>query len=57
MCHFLVASDVHLKALSTGVLAQKTLRLVLQCEQFAQILTVRIFKRASTFLKELSNDN
>lgn len=57
ICHFLSATDQHLKALSTGVLATKTVRLILQCDQFASLLNVRIFRRASSFLKELSNDN
>jgi len=50
-------SDNHLRALSEGQLAYKTLKLIVQSDQFAPILNPRIFRRASIFLKELSNDN
>jgi hypothetical protein len=57
LCHFLEHQSPHLKQLSTGPLAQKTMRLILQMETFAAVATIRIFKKASVFLKELSDDN
>ena len=57
ICHFLFVGDAHLQALSQSALVQKTVKLVLNCEMFAPLLTIRIFRRASLFLKELSNDN
>ena len=63
VCHFMCAGDPKLKALSKGAppficaLAQKTVKLVLECDSFAPLMTIGIFRSASAFLKELSNDN
>ena len=57
VCHFMCAGDPKLKALSKGALTQKTVRLVVECEAFAPLMTIGVFRSASAFLKELSNDN
>ena len=35
----------------------KTIRLAINCHQLGHILTIKIFKQLSTFLRQLSNDN
>lgn len=56
VCHFLEHGEV-LKSLSQSELVTKTVRLALNCAALGDILTVKIFKQLSLFLRELSNDN
>ena len=56
VCHFLEHGEV-LKSLSQSELVTKTVRLALNCAALGNILTVKIFKQLSLFLRELSNDN
>ena len=56
VCHFLEHGEV-LKSLSQSELVTKTVRLALNCAVLGDILTVKIFKQLSLFLRELSNDN
>jgi hypothetical protein len=50
-------SSKHLQSLSTGILAKKTIKLLLNMPSFAAFLSINVFKRAAVFLKEITTDN
>ena len=57
VCHFFYATDAQLKEFSNSTLAQRTLKLVVECDNFAPLLNTNIFQKAADFLRELTNDN
>ena len=56
VCHFVEHGPI-LQELTASPLVNKSMQLVQNCQSFADILNVRIFKQVSIFLRELSNDN
>jgi hypothetical protein len=56
VCHF-VEHGKTLQELTASPLVSKSMMLVRNCHNFADVLNTRIFKQISVFLRELSNDN
>ena len=46
-----------MQELTTSTLVQNTVKLSVNCANYSDVFNVAIFKRCSSFLRELSNDN
>ena len=56
MSHFLEHGEV-LQKLTQSELVLKSVKLAINCQHLGQILTIKILRQLSIFLRELSNDN